>query len=836
MKRLGVPLLLLALLGVAWVLVLDDLAAAGKRAATYQLHRGETVLAYPGVVLHERIRNLGAVTESLKESSRPTPIPKRQAGRAAAREQPPSLDEVLATMNADTLSGTWLHLTPERRWSLYTSPEMRPVFLGTRIVGGGLGLILLIAVLRTAGRSMFKLLFAPVMILWSYRRLRPSESHGTARWADEKRLKRLAPRKGQAPLVFGTVRRDRFRRQLLSVPEEQHYEHVYVAAPTGSGKTTTIIAPNVLDEPGTRSLVITDPKGELLPMTYPRLCETYGKENVLAVDFGDPWISKRYNPLAFVHDATSATLFAETLVQNTGVSQKDPFWGNINRQIIAAVALHLVKTEGDPPLAALANFLAGIPPKEIKTQLLKSPAPEAVRVARSQLEAIEKNDKLLGAVFTEIAGRFEFMLDADIRAVTGGNDIDFARLGETPKVLYLPLYLDRNEFYKPLTACFFANLFGEITDAAKGRPSKTLGTKVMCYMDEFGVMGKIPGFEARLATIRGYGIGCLMVVQSKSQLDAQYGEEAAKSILQNANTKICLPGVTDEDARMFSELAGMTTVITTGQSGMRKTMDVLQGAGSRSRSEVQRALMPANDLRTMRGKVFAVLPAEHPIRAEQRPYYTDPRLRRLVPNPEETDVLAELRRQYPWSDPGLGVDIPDQDEVEDAIETQQVEGSYVKSGGALPKHAPASANGNGHVARDTAVRSRVWSKRIDRRSLPAAAVSSAGDMEPEHAHEHAATPAPSPTNGTATPQPDGASMLQEPHIRVLELLAEGKSLTQIAAELGRSPQTVKNYLTAIYSRLGVQTRGGEGRRDAVAIARERRVISHEIERSDDWEH
>ncbi|MDP9381631.1 MAG: helix-turn-helix transcriptional regulator [Chloroflexota bacterium] len=79
-------------------------------------------------------------------------------------------------------------------------------------------------------------------------------------------------------------------------------------------------------------------------------------------------------------------------------------------------------------------------------------------------------------------------------------------------------------------------------------------------------------------------------------------------------------------------------------------------------------------------------------------------------------------------------------------------------------------------------------------------------------------------------------MLQEPHVRVLELLAEGKTLTQIADELGYKHQTVKNYLTAIYSRLGVQTRGGEGRRDAVAIARQRRVIPREVQRSDDHEH
>ncbi len=205
-----------------------------------------------------------------------------------------------------------------------------------------------------------------------------------------------------------------------------------------------------------------------------------------------------------------------------------------------------------------------------------------------------------------------------------------------------------------------------------------------------------------------------------------------------------------------------------------------------------------------------------------------------MPDPEETDVLAGLRRQYPWSDPGLGVEIPEQEEVEEAIETQQAEGSYVKSGDLVPKRERAWGNDNGHVARDTTVRSRVWSKRIDPRSLPAAAVSSAGDVEPEH-DNGAATPA-GPTNGTNTPQPDGATMLQEPHIRVLELLAEGKSLSQVASELGYRQQTVKNHLMTIYSRLGVQTRGKEGWRDAVAIARERHVLSHEIERSDDREH
>jgi type IV secretory pathway TraG/TraD family ATPase VirD4 len=42
---------------------------------------------------------------------------------------------------------------------------------------------------------------------------------------------------------------------------------VLVCAPPGSGKSSGLIIPNILAERGTRSLVIVDPKSELLGLT-----------------------------------------------------------------------------------------------------------------------------------------------------------------------------------------------------------------------------------------------------------------------------------------------------------------------------------------------------------------------------------------------------------------------------------------------------------------------------------------------------------------------------------------------------------------------------------------
>jgi DNA-binding NarL/FixJ family response regulator len=58
------------------------------------------------------------------------------------------------------------------------------------------------------------------------------------------------------------------------------------------------------------------------------------------------------------------------------------------------------------------------------------------------------------------------------------------------------------------------------------------------------------------------------------------------------------------------------------------------------------------------------------------------------------------------------------------------------------------------------------------------------------------------TNGTP------AARLSPQEQRVLELAAEGKSNKQIAAAMGLSEGTVRNYLSAVFSKLGVASRVG----------------------------
>lgn len=73
------------------------------------------------------------------------------------------------------------------------------------------------------------------------------------------------------------------------------------------------------------------------------------------------------------------------------------------------------------------------------------------------------------------------------------------------------------------------------------------------------------------------------------------------------------------------------------------------------------------------------------------------------------------------------------------------------------------------------------------------------------ATERAGPARPAPSAGTAVP-PDGADELTERERHILQHLKQGKSNQAIASELFLTTGTVKNYLNAIYRKLGVASR------------------------------
>ncbi len=403
---------------------------------------------------------------------------------------------------------------------------------------------------------------------------------------------------------------------------------------------------------------------------------------------------------------------------------------------------------GVPPLSALASFLAGQSPEEVRRQLLESPVPEVVMRARGTMAAMESVEKLKGSVWTELAGRFECLDDPRIRAVTSSHEIDIPCMGSRPTALYIPLYLEQGQLLRPVLAWFFTNFFRTLMAEAT-RMGGSLAVPVMCYLDEFGVLGRVPDYAGRMATMRSYGIGCFMVVQSLSQLRASYGREEAEAITSNATIKVALPGIESEDAQYFSRLAGETTVISEGQVGHRDTMSVFQNSANRSRVEAKRSLITPDELKRLDGEAVISYRNQRPIRAKLVPYWEVKHLRARAWDGRSKDPLEEMVREEPLPDPGLS-------------------GVGMASTG-------------------------------------------------ERAEASQRSPEPP---GPKQPERPVVEGLGAKHLEVLELIGRGLNSRQMAQALGVGQQTVVNLCTTIYTRLGVEARGEEGRREAYERARQ----------------
>jgi len=703
----------------------------------------------------------------------------------------------------------WRARPAAERWVLYMRPDWAGVRLAVRAGGGVLAAALALLLLRLVAWPLLRGLWFVGMAAALVRGRRPGTSHGSARWATAAEVRALRPRRESADLIVGEV--GRWRPRPVAIPEGQLYEHTLLVAPNGTGKTAGLIVPNLLAEAGRRSLVIADAKGELAKLTGAHLRAILGEERVRLLDFLDPALSVGYNPLAYVTDAASAALFAEAWVANTGTS-KEAFWDNAARTLIGAAALHLVGAAGDgaaPPLAALVDLLCGDPARAIRGRLADSPVPEVRRLARAFLTNLEENGKLLASVFSELAPRFACLDYAQVRRVTAINELDLAGLAARPGALYVGLDLAYADLLAPLTGCLYLHLFKALADTARAQPSGQLPTPVLAYLDEFGVLGRIPQFPARMATIRASRFGVILVVQALHQLAATYGREGAATILTNATTKLCLARVSGEDADYFSRLAGTATVHSRSRGRSRATVAPLADRGTVGAGEAARPLLTPDELRTMGDGVLVVSADRHPVLARQRRYYRVPALVRRLPGgrpavPGDPDPLAPFRARRaadPLPAAALVVPDPAADDapVDDGVTASAGAAVATVAAPAMPARAP--------LIPEAAAPPRATDAPAALSCRDAPGPAEAPPTLPGGPTASPATPAPSDAPIHASPAPPRLSATQR---AVLDALASfGRptgaiSSADVAARTGINRSTVRAALRELRGKLGVE--------------------------------
>ena len=463
---------------------------------------------------------------------------------------------------------------------------------------------------------IFTGLYAVIVLAASseHRNTRPGEEHGSARWGNAKELNRRY-RDTQGPNLLMT----RNIRIGVDGYKHKHNTNVLVVGGSGTGKTRTYAVPNVL-EAGC-SMVITDPKGEILRKTGGFL-KRAGYE-VRVFDLLNPDASFCYNPFRYVRDDKEVLQLITNLIQNTTpphAQSSDPFWEKSETALLQALMLYLLH-EAPPEeqnFGMVMELLGSAQVKE-KDENFESPLdilferlamrdPESIAVKQYGIykQAAGKTAK---SILVSVGVRLAAFNLPQIARLTMTDELHLDDLGERRVALFCCIP-DSDKSLNYLVGMVYTQLIQTLFYQADRVHRGRLPVPVHCLMDEFpNISLPKDSFQSALATMRSRGIFCSIIVQNIVQLKSMY-KDSWESLVGLCDEFLYLGGNEQGTHKYVSELIGKETVETTSRSLSRGR----SGSSSTSHQQTARDLMTPDEVRLLSNdKALLFVRGERPV-------------------------------------------------------------------------------------------------------------------------------------------------------------------------------------------------------------------------------
>ena len=482
---------------------------------------------------------------------------------------------------------------------------------------------------------------------------KPSQAHGSARWATTAEVKR-AGLLDPAGVVLCQTDEARFRVDHKGLAltrggtliRHDGPEHVLCFAPTRSGKGVGMVIPTLLSWTG--SVIAWDVKRELWQLSagFRHQFTTCLRFEPTDVD------SIRYNPLLEIrrglNEVRDAQAVADMLVDPDGTKEKD-HWALTAHTLLVGAILHVLYAEEDKSLAGVARFLSD--PERSQFDTLEAmlstkhlgDRPHPV-VQGSAKEMQNKAEEELSGVFSTAMATLGLYRDPVVARATSACDFRIADLmrGEKPASLYLviaPSDLDR---LRPLMRLVINQIGRRLAETNTSGGGEAPRHRLLWMLDEFPALGKMAFFESALAYFAGYGMKAFLISQDLNQLDSRYGDK--NSILANCHVRIAYGANDDGTAERISKLLGQMTFQTDSESISQEKGAVFgKKQASKGIQENARPLLTAGEvLQLPREDALLFVGGLYPYRAKKVIYYEDPKFkaRAAMKPPTPADLAA----------------------------------------------------------------------------------------------------------------------------------------------------------------------------------------------------
>lgn len=339
--------------------------------------------------------------------------------------------------------------------------------------------------------------------------------------------------------------------------------NILVCASSGAGKTMSIIEPRLL-ETYNSSLVVTVTKRKIVDK-YKKLFVKRGYR-VLDMNFSSP----NQNGVCFdlldnIRTDTDIAYLAQSIVMANPAkknSNADPYWDMIATSLLTAIIGYVVMSS---PKCSFNQVLEIIDKLNViggdngitttidnEMEAVCLAAPHSI-TATCWLTFRVLSLKTAGCAYSTLTTALTALFPQEIRKMfNNGKKLDISSIGTEKTVLFVtssPV----NPALNCLINIFYARLFKELFEFAEGQQSKKLPIPVGFLCDDFATGGKILNFSEYIAIIREKGISTTILVQSESQLQAIYGQNDAKNIINNCDTYVFMGGMDLTTCKNISE-------------------------------------------------------------------------------------------------------------------------------------------------------------------------------------------------------------------------------------------------------------------------------------------
>ena len=350
----------------------------------------------------------------------------------------------------------------------------------------------------------------------------------------------------------------------LNCYETRVNNNVLVVGTSGSGKTRSIVTPNILQATG--SYVISDPKGNL----YSKYRNYLRKRGyvVKKLDFTNPKRSAHYNFFNYIRSNMDIVKLAHMLIyQRKNNSHADPFWDEAGQLLLQSLIAYLKEAcnEEDRTLHSINRLLNAFQASG-DAELAETPLDRMIMGYEKEhpdsyaIETYKKfriaADKTLRSILITTNARVGLWDTPEITEMTSSDDIEIENIGRRKTAIFV-VVSDTDRSMDGLVNIFLTQTMNELCRVADREcKNNCLPVPVRFILDDFATNCKIEEFPRMIASIRSRGISTMLMIQAESQLTENYGYDG-KTIIGNCDTYVYLGGNDIETAKAVAERCDM---------------------------------------------------------------------------------------------------------------------------------------------------------------------------------------------------------------------------------------------------------------------------------------